>query len=119
MQAHQYYGFDDWNSVAANFEQEIGPEGDLVYALYSKPPGEGSADVVFRRNGEWRHAGGGHCSCYGLEGQWRPETFDPAIHIEALKQGKRYFYILDTEGDYPEATPEAFDAWLQWAVAQP
>lgn len=33
----------------------------------------GDAFVLFERDGKLYEVNGGHCSCYGLEGQWTPE----------------------------------------------
>lgn len=123
MKAQNYYGFENWNgdeygSVAKNFSAEIGPEPELVYAVYSTPAYEGSATVIFKRDGKWFEASGGHCSCYGLEGQWEPTELNPQEHLAAVAAGKRILHAADTQGDYPEATDAAFDEWLKWAVAQ-
>jgi hypothetical protein len=118
MKAQNYYGFDNWDGVAGNFSAEIGPEPELVYAAYSTPAYEGSATVIYKRDGKWFEATGGHCSCYGLEGQWEPSELKPEEHLQALANGKRMLHAADTERDYPEATDEAFDEWLKWAVSQ-
>lgn len=118
MKKRNYYGFDDWANVVSQFEAGDVPEPDFVYAIYSTPAYEGHATVIFRRGNEWFEAGGGHCSCYGLEGQWTPAIINPATHLEALKQGRKELLVSDSEGDYPDATQENFDAWLRWAVRQ-
>ena len=117
MGAKKYFGFEDWASIASEFSVDIGPEPELVYAVYSMPPYEGYAEIIFRRNGEWFLASGGHCSCYGLEGQWEPEPFDPLLHLKAIADGKRISRAYDTEGNFPEATAEAFDLWLHEAIS--
>lgn len=121
MQSREYYGFSGWsgedyNSIASSFEANIGPEPEFVYAVYSTPAYEGCADVVFKRDGEWWHASGGHCSCYGLEGQWGAEKFNPQDHLSAVADGRQLLLIADTEGDYPQATQEHFNEWLRWAA---
>lgn len=116
MNRHNYYGFVDWNDVAGQFSATLGPEPDLVYAVYSTPAYEGAASVIFRQGGTWFEAGGGHCSCYGLEDQWDPKPIDPKEHLAALDDGKKTLLVADSEGDYPEATQENFDSWLRWAV---
>lgn len=116
MKRHNYFGFEDWADVIGQFSAPTRLEPELVYAVYSTPPYEGSADVIYREAGRWYHVNGGHCSCYGLEDQWEPEDLDPAIHLAALKEGKRLLNVYDSENDYPEATRENFDAWLNWAV---
>lgn len=90
----------------------------MIYGVYSTPSYEGSADVIYRRDGKWFHASGSHCSCYGLEDQWKPEAIDPATHLMALDVGKKELLVSDSEGDYPEATQDNFDNWLKWAVTQ-
>lgn len=52
--------------------------GYYTYESYS-----GSAFVLFEQDGKLYTVEGGHCSCYGLEGQWDPvETT-----IDALRMG--------------------------------
>jgi hypothetical protein len=125
MQAKQYYGFSAWgpkdnyDTVAGNFSEELGPEPELIYAVYSTPAYEGNAEVIYRQGGKWFEASGGHCSCYGLEEQWDPKEIDPTEHLRAVNEGKKVLLVYDSENDYPEATQENFDAWLKWAVQQP
>ena len=107
-----------YGTVAGNFEADLGAEPRLVYAVYSTPAYEGSPTVIFWRDGKWFEAGGGHCSCYGLEGQWDAKEIDPTEHLAAIKEGKKILLVADSEGDYPEATQENFDKWLKWAVGQ-
>ncbi len=58
---------------------------NIIYAIYSYEDYEGSAIVLFERDGKLYEVNGGHCSCYGLEGQWDPEeTFVEAIKKRAL-----------------------------------
>lgn len=53
----------------------------LLYVYYSYENYSGYSDVIFEKDGELFHVSGGHCSCYGLEGQWKP---DPTS-IDALR----------------------------------
>lgn len=46
---------------------------EIVYAMYDAPPYEGYAHVIFIKNGQLYEVNGSHCSCYGLEDQWKPE----------------------------------------------
>ena len=48
--------------------------------LASNSANSGSAFVLFRKDGKLYEVNGGHCSCYGLKGQWFPEE----TSIEAL-----------------------------------
>ena len=54
---------------------------EILLASYGTPAYEGYAFVLFRRDGKLYEVNGGHCSCYGLEGQWDPEE----TTIEALR----------------------------------
>jgi hypothetical protein len=71
-----YDGKAGWAAVQSEFQMDE-PEPDEVYfALYDLSQAyEGSADVFYRRGERFFYATGGHCSCYGLEGQWEPEEY--------------------------------------------
>lgn len=45
----------------------------IIFAAYSYVNHSGSAFVLFEKDGKLFEVNGGHCSCYGLEGQWEPE----------------------------------------------
>jgi hypothetical protein len=46
---------------------------EILLASYGTPGYEGYAFVLFRRDGKLYEVNGSHCSCFGLEDQWRPE----------------------------------------------
>lgn len=117
MERHVYYGFSDWADVCSNFSTPLTKEPTLVYALYVLPSCEGDATVVFKDEDGWKLASGSHCSCFGLEGQWQPEAFDPVAHLEAVKSGKVIARMEDYERDHPSTTQQAFDEWLAEAVS--
>lgn len=48
-------------------------EDELLFASYGGASYEGDAFVIYERDGKLYEVHGGHCSCYGLEGQWEPE----------------------------------------------
>ena len=54
---------------------------NILFAWYGHGSYDGSAFVLFERGGKLYEVNGGHCSCYGLEGQWEPEE----TSVEALK----------------------------------
>jgi hypothetical protein len=62
---------DMMNSFAIDSEKLEGVE--ILYACYSTGDYEGWAHVIFRKEGKLYEVNGSHCSCYGLEGQWKPE----------------------------------------------
>ena len=54
---------------------------EILLASYPTEEYEGSAFVLFRRDGQLYEVNGSHCSCYGLENQWDPEL----TTVEALR----------------------------------
>lgn len=56
----------------------------LIFGYYTYEDYSGDAYVVFERDGKLWEVSGGHCSCYGLDGQWEPEE----TLVEAIE--KRY-----------------------------
>lgn len=48
-----------------------------------------------RKTGQLYENNGSHCSCFGFEGQWKPEE----TTIEYLKSDKFYFYTGGYDGD--------------------
>jgi hypothetical protein len=86
---------NDWKNLEdmyEDFEEEWGSRPshpitdkediEVILASYTNENYEGEAFVLFRRNsdGKLYEVNGGHCSCYGLEGQWNPEE----TTVEAL-----------------------------------
>ncbi len=69
--------FNSWDDVMLDFGVALDiPEPDgPVLAKYTWEGYEGSADVLYRDNDRIFYVSGGHCSCYGLEGQWHPEEY--------------------------------------------
>ena len=73
-------------------------EGDLegveiLLASYTYENYSGDAFVLFRKGGKLYEVNGGHCSCYGLEGQWDPEETTVAELRHRLTEGNlgRYY----------------------------
>lgn len=69
--------FSDVEDVFSQFTvSESEREGvEIIFANYECECYEGSASVYFfdRNTEKYYEVYGGHCSCYGLEGQWQPE----------------------------------------------
>jgi hypothetical protein len=53
----------------------------ILFASYMYESYSGNAFVLFEQDGKLYEVHGGHCSCYGLEGQWEPEE----TALESLK----------------------------------
>lgn len=69
--------FNDYDDK--DYSKYEGIEILLAYYLYEDY--EGTAFVLFKKDGVLYEVNGSHCSCYGLEGQWGPEE----TTVEALK----------------------------------
>jgi hypothetical protein len=68
---------DTWNGVQPVTEfmekNDTYKNMNVLFACYTYEDYSGDALVIFERNGQLYEVHGGHCSCYGLEGQWDPE----------------------------------------------
>jgi hypothetical protein len=97
-----YDGFDNWAAVAGDFTgyydwdeerkakslKEIPEPEEVILAAYHQESYEGDAWVIYRNGDKYYTVDGGHCSCYGLEGQWKPEEYpDAKTLFEALDKG--------------------------------
>lgn len=74
MDAVYYDGFGGYGDLPYGADNPAPDE--VVYAGYTYEAYDGSAIVVFVRDGQWFENHDGHCSCYGLE-NWKPETAMP------------------------------------------
>lgn len=66
---------------------------EIILASYSYQDYSGDAFVLFLKNGKYYEVNGGHCSCYGLEGQWEPEeaSINELLHrVERGQMGNSY-----------------------------
>lgn len=86
--------FDLWadGGRAAVLESFEAPPGaltgaEVLVATYSLSGYDGSTYVLFRRDGKLFEVHGGHCSCYGLEGQWTPEEVTPQEILFRMDKG--------------------------------
>src|SRR5690348_13901860 len=59
----------------------------VLLASYTYRNYEGSAFVLFERAGMLYQVNGGHCSCFGLEGQWEPEETSLAALAREFTEG--------------------------------
>lgn len=78
-----YMTEDRWLKLNNDLEIKLKKyeEFDIILASYTYENYSGDAFVLFEHDGKLYEVNGGHCSCYGLEGQWSPEE----TTIEALK----------------------------------
>lgn len=85
---------NDWSEsgrqgVISDFQiNESALDGaEIIVASYTYEDYSGSAYVLFRRDGKLFEVHGGHCSCYGLEGQWEPEETTKEAILHRLDKG--------------------------------
>lgn len=76
----EIHGFESVDNMFSEFA-EAPCSGTLLFACYDHQDYDGSAFVLFERDGALWEVNGSHCSCMGLEGQWEPTMCTP----ESLK----------------------------------
>lgn len=76
-------------------------EEELLFASYGGSGYEGDAYMLWRRNGVLLECGGYHCSCYGLEGQFEPDTttVDALLMRRRKDPNQRFFFLSDHDPD--------------------
>lgn len=77
-------------AIADQFEIDVSElDGcEILFAVYECESYEGSALILFNKDGKLYEVTGSHCSCNGLEGQWSPEE----TSLEALKMRDFKYY---------------------------
>lgn len=127
----KYFGFNDLDDVLSQFKADkssdtVPTEDELLFAYYGYESYEGSAIVIFQKNGVLYEVTGGHCSCNGLEDQWGPApvTFEAlnlridykdrlvsSIYADHDRDGHEAFIAMIESGLYrPQAALDAYHA---------
>lgn len=76
------YEWKDYNGPDVEFPESA----TLLFGYYSSMNYTGAAFALFEYEGKLYEVNGYHCSCYGLEGQWKPEeTTSKAIRMRKWK----------------------------------
>lgn len=86
--------FSSWADVQYEFEKSVPEPEEVLLAVYEYESYDGNALVIYRNGDRYYWVEGGHCSCYGLEGQWRPEEFTKEELVAAIERIKSYGYGL-------------------------
>ena len=86
------------------------PDADhVVLAIYNTESYEGEAHVIYTWRRGLYEVSAGHCSCNGLEGQWKP-----------AKITKKYLrHLLDTPDTWAQKLPAELKALLSHVVSTP
>lgn len=89
--------FGSKEDLASHFDIELTElDGcNILLAWYGSGSYDGSAFVLYEKDGKLYEVHGSHCSCSGLEGQWSPEE----TSWEALK--------MRDLGDYEDGASDA------------
>ena len=80
---------DNWDKVSIMTEEEK-EDTQILFASYTYENYSGSAFVLFRKLSDSKlyEVNGNHCSCHGLEGQWKPEEVDITSLKHRLMNGR-------------------------------
>lgn len=108
----KYFGsWSDYQGMKESWEHEgedFPKEESILFASYGGGSYEGDATVIYTLDGSLYENHGLHCSCYGLENQWRPEkTTRAALVMKGKKDQSGYYFLSDHED-------EAYTAY--WAL---
>jgi len=68
-------------------------DGEVLFAAYTYEDYSGDAFVLLQKEGKLFEVNGGHCSCYGLEGQWEPEETTKEALLKRLEA--KSYGVLD------------------------
>lgn len=87
---------------------------EVLFAAYGGRGYEGSAFVLYRKDGKLYEVNGSHCSCNGLEGQWSPEE----TNLESLKLRQNhspndYRMGIINSDEYEQEAVNRFDELLK------
>jgi len=90
-------GFQSIDDIIGQFqikESEL-EDAKILAAVYDGGSYDGSAMVVFRKDGKLWEVNGSHCSCNGLEDCWSPEetTYDALMF--RIENGQMSTYVGD------------------------
>jgi hypothetical protein len=98
--------FENWQSVQDNFCTDFAEPYNLIVASYDQPEYEGYAHVLWQNaDGTFGFVCASHCSCYGLEDQWEPETYTPEQMRGQVERAESWVF-----NEHREAILAALDA---------
>lgn len=102
--------FEKREDVLRDFEmEEVG--GEILFAWYGYGDYDGSAFVLFERDGRLYEVNGGHCSCFGLEGQWEPEETSVEVLMHRINNGRLGDDGYSSGGCFGDALKDVLNDW--------
>lgn len=128
--------------VRGNAVTDMATDDEVLFAAYDGSGYDGTALIVFRRDGKLYEVSASHCSCNGLEGEWSPTEINGPYLLkrelygfgDPIKRAFRklavslsgMFTVTDPDGSSMHWTPAqarelvaAVTAWLDQTPAQP
>lgn len=102
--------FDCKEDVFGAFEVEDSGE-NILFAWYGAGSYDGSAFVLFERDGRLYEVNGGHCSCFGLEDQWDPEETSVAELMHRIDEGSLGKDEYYDGGDFGDDLKSVLSDW--------
>ncbi len=91
---------ESWRDDYKTPMQDFPSDEQILFASYGGASYEGDAFVLYEREGKLYEVSGGHCSCFGLEGQWKPEETAWAALAMRKRDGKPYeMFLTDHDND--------------------
>lgn len=93
-----YFGdFNNREDVERDFDVKLENDINILFAFYNIGDYCGDATVIFERAEKLFIVYGSHCSCFGLEGQWKEEE----TSLTALKYMYEKGQIFGFYGNEP------------------
>lgn len=94
--------FKNKKDIETSYDTKLSDDIEILLAWYGYGSYDGSSFVLFRQNGKLYEVNGSHCSCFRLEGQWKPEetTVKSLKHI--VVEGKKFRDYSSGEKEYGE-----------------
>lgn len=92
----------DW--IVEDFEIDISElnGATILFARYWGCSWDGTAFVLFLRDGKLYEVNANHCSCFGLEGQWEPEEAYIAELRHRMDEGEFGIDRFDGDGNFAD-----------------
>lgn len=82
--------FDCREDVENQYSVQLEKNVRIIYAGYWYQDYSGDSVVLFKQGRKLYEVRGGHCSCYGLEGQWDPEEVNKEVMMHMFEKGSYY-----------------------------
>ena len=89
----------EYGDIVADFDGSLPDGAKVIYSEYEIDGYDGSAVVIFEHENKLYEVTGGHCSCYGLEGQWNPEEMSVESFLRIYKHRIQNEILTGTDSE--------------------